>query len=75
MRNTETNQKYDYMIFNIFGLLSAAYLDRSKKQDFLLFRLAEDMSTIIIHERVQKQIESAGIDTIQFALPVDHIRA
>lgn len=44
-------------------------LNESSIHDLLLFRLAENLSTIIVHERVKKHIEDAKINTMQFIKP------
>lgn len=36
-------------------------IDRNAAGDFLMFRLAENVTTIVIHERVKRAIEKAGV--------------
>lgn len=47
-------------------------LDETKVNRLLLFRLAENVSTVIVHERVKQQIESANINTIKFIKPEEY---
>lgn len=49
-------------------------LDESKTHNLLLFRLAEDVSAIVVHERIKKQIENAGIDTMEFIKLEDYVQ-
>lgn len=44
-------------------------IDESKTQGLLLFRLAESVSAIIVHEKVKKAIENAGIPGFVFYGP------
>ena len=41
-------------------------IDESKCQDQLLFRLAENMTAIIVHERIKNEVEKRGIKGIFF---------
>jgi hypothetical protein len=36
-----------------------------------MFRLAEAVNVILVHEKVKTAIEAAGIDTMTFMLPED----
>lgn len=47
-------------------------LDDSKLHGFLLFRLAEKFSAILIEEKVRDHILSCGIDTLKFMEPKDY---
>ena len=47
-------------------------IDASKVNDLLFFRLAENVSTIVVHESIKQAIESAGIDTVSFIKPEDY---
>lgn len=47
-------------------------IDESKVNDLLFFRLAENVSTIIVHESIKLAIESAGIETVSFIKPEDY---
>lgn len=49
-------------------------LDDAKAKGFLLFRLAENVNAIVVHESVQKQICSRGIDTLTFINPEDWVQ-
>ena len=42
-------------------------VDKDKTYGQLMFRLAENISTILIHERIKKAIEKAGIQYIQIS--------
>jgi hypothetical protein len=44
-------------------------IDESKAAGLLMFRLAESVNTIILHESVKKIIEAAGINTLTFIEP------
>jgi hypothetical protein len=48
-------------------------LDESKIHGLLLFRLAEKLSTILIHDNVRKAILEQGIDTLTFIKPEDYV--
>jgi len=75
----------DYVAFNVVGkiaalksprnaneiLVSGAELDETKARSALLFRLAESVNAIVVHESVRKAIERAGIDTLTFIEPRD----
>lgn len=39
----------------------------------LMFRLAESMNGIVVHETIKQAVESAGIDGVQFLRPADWI--
>lgn len=41
-------------------------LDTSKTNNRLIFRLAESITTIVVHQKVKDAMESAGIDTLAF---------
>ena|SRR2546425_5903859 len=45
------------------------FIDESKTQGALLFRLAEAVNAIVVHESVRKTIEERGIDGIVFYGP------
>jgi hypothetical protein len=40
-------------------------------QGALMFRLAQSVNAILVHQRVKDQIEAAGIDTLTFIPPED----
>ena len=46
-------------------------LDTAKIGGLLMFRLAEAVSTIVVHVSVKERIEAAGIDTLTFYVPGD----
>ncbi|WP_163997959.1 imm11 family protein [Pyxidicoccus caerfyrddinensis] len=46
-------------------------VDPSKTGGALMFRLAEAVNVILVHEKVKTAIEAAGIDTMTFMLPED----
>jgi hypothetical protein len=75
----------DYVAFNIVGAIAAMVsrppagsdlivgpqLDAAKIAGALLFRLAEAVNAIVVHESVRKAVEGAGIDTLTFLEPQD----
>jgi len=46
-------------------------LDESKVGTQLLFRLAENVNALMIHERVRDHLTEKGIDTLEFIAPED----
>lgn len=46
--------------------------DESKAHGLLMFRMAESITAIVVHESVKKAIQAAGIDTIEFIKPEDY---
>ncbi|MHC4655028.1 MAG: imm11 family protein [Planctomycetota bacterium] len=44
-------------------------IDESKAQGLLMFRLAENVSAIIVHEKVKEAIEDANLDTVECLKP------
>jgi hypothetical protein len=44
-------------------------IDEAKTMDFLMFRLAENTSAVLVHERVKTMVEAAGIDTLSWIPP------
>lgn len=44
-------------------------IDAAKAHGALLFRLAENVGAIVVHEKVKKHLEAAGIDTLAFIPP------
>ena len=76
LKNKQTDQVFDYYVYNILGLLDSMSLQQSaneasesKINDLLLFRLTENVSAIIVHESLEKAIEEAGITTVSFIKP------
>lgn len=47
--------------------------DESKAHGLLMFRMAESITAIVVHESVKKTIEAAGIDTLKFIKPEDYV--
>lgn len=45
------------------------YVDERKARGALLFRLAESINAILVHESVKSSIEAEGIDTLTFSGP------
>jgi hypothetical protein len=45
------------------------YIDESRVEGALMFRLAEAVSAIVVHESVKRRIETAGIEGIAFYGP------
>jgi hypothetical protein len=58
----------DKMVSASFDQLA---LDEQRIGGALMFRLAESVSTIIVHRSVKERIESAGIRTLTFYVPQD----
>lgn len=60
---------------NMDRLVSASFdqlaLDEQRIGGALMFRLAEAVSTIVVHCSVKERIEAAGIDTLTFYAPQD----
>lgn len=46
-------------------------LDEARIQGALMFRLAEAVSTLVVHASIKDRIEAAGIDTLTFYEPSD----
>lgn len=84
--DTKTNEvNSDYVAFNIVGAIAAMKskppagsdllvgpeLDEKKIGGALLFRLAEAVNAIVVHESIRKTIEAAGINTLTFLEPKD----
>jgi hypothetical protein len=44
-------------------------VDEAKARGFLMFRLLENISAVLVHERVKEQVEAAGIDTLTWIPP------
>lgn len=49
----------------------ALTIDERKTFGFLMFRLAENITTVLIHEQVKQAIEEAGIELIEMSKPED----
>lgn len=58
----------DKMVSASFDQLA---LDEQRIGGALMFRLAEAVSTIVVHRSVKERIESAGIQTLTFYVPKD----
>lgn len=54
----------DRMISMSFDSLT---IDERKTYGFLMFRLAENITTILVHEQVKQAVEAAGIKLIRFS--------
>lgn len=58
-------------------LLDASFqkleLDAGKARGVLMFRLAEYLGAVIVHERVKQAIEAAGLSTVTFTAPDQYI--
>ena len=48
-------------------------IDESKTRGALMFRLAESVNGIVVHESVKNAIEAAGIDTLTFIPPEEWV--
>jgi uncharacterized protein DUF1629 len=53
--------------------IEGAVIDPAKARGALLFRLAESVNGIVVHESVKKRIEAAGLHSLAFELPEDWI--
>jgi uncharacterized protein YbjT (DUF2867 family) len=53
----------------IDGGFTSLQIDAAKARNLLLFRLAEAVNAIVVHERVKSAVESAGIRTLTFIPP------
>lgn len=51
------------------GGFTSLKLDESKAQGLLLFRLAEAVNAIVVHEKIKMQIEASTITTLTFLPP------
>jgi hypothetical protein len=71
-----TSQLESYQGRQAIGDASVHHLkiDATKTFNFLIFRLAESTTTIVVHEKVKLACEAAGIDTLQFLLPEEHMQ-
>lgn len=49
-------------------------VDESKPHSLLIFRLAEDISALLVHDKVRKHVLSRGIDTLKFIKPEDYVQ-
>jgi hypothetical protein len=56
----------DFVAFNLIGKRP-----RAEPGGALLFRLAEAVNVILIHDSVRRAVEEAGIDTLTFVDPED----
>jgi hypothetical protein len=61
-----------YYVFNLIGLVQAADLDKPAfavdpraARGLLMFRLAENVSTILVHEKIKRAIEAAHLPLIR----------
>lgn len=48
-------------------------IDENKTRGTLMFRLAESLNGVAVHESVKKAIEAAGINTLRFFRPEDWV--
>jgi hypothetical protein len=48
-------------------------IDPNAARDALMFRLAESVRTIVVHERVKAEIEARGIQNVGFVDPPDYV--
>ncbi len=53
----------------IDGGFTSLHIDAAKSRNLLLFRLAEAVNAIVVHEKVKSAVESAGIGTLTFIPP------
>jgi hypothetical protein len=57
---TETMVSMDFFSLSV---------DEAKARGFLMFRLAENITTVLVHERVKEHVEAGGIDTLTWLKP------
>lgn len=91
LTNTQSNETYDYYVFNVVGKVLAADLTNSDYESFdgrltdtsffslsieeqktrslLMFRLAENINALMVHESVRNYVVSKGIPEARFAKP------
>jgi hypothetical protein len=48
-------------------------IDPAKTGGALMFRLAENTSTILVHRRVKEALEVAGFESIYFIAPPEYL--
>jgi len=48
-------------------------IDEAKTRGALLFRLAESVNGIVVHETIKNAIEATGIDTLTFMPPEEWV--
>lgn len=66
---TRTGFTGDYK--SISASMDGFSIDASKTKKMLMFRLAENTSTIIVHKSVKQEIEKAGFPFMDFRVPED----
>jgi len=67
LKKSQTNPEVsDKMMSMDFHSLA---IDPTKTRNALMFRLAEDLSAVLVHERVRQYVESRGIDTLTWYNP------
>ena len=49
-------------------------IDETKTHSLLMFRLAENINALMVHDKVRKHILSKGIDTLTFTRPEDWVQ-
>jgi len=49
-------------------------VDEAKAKNLLMFRLAENINAVMIHEKVRKYLLNAGIDTLTFIEPENWVQ-
>ena len=49
-------------------------LDESKCRSCLMFRLEENVSTLMVHDSVRQELLSRGIDMLKFIKPEDYVQ-
>jgi hypothetical protein len=57
--------------FKMDSSIQGFEVDPSKARDLGMFRLAENSMTVLVHERIKRAIEAAGINTFAFVEPTD----
>jgi hypothetical protein len=67
-KSTYDNEQQDRTVAMTFETL---VVDKKKTHSMLMFRLAENITTILVHERVKIAVEKANISNVQFFKPSD----
>ena len=71
-RNASEQETFNGEAPNMDVAIHKLVLDESKPHPYLMFRLAENVSTILVHHTIKEAIEHAGIDTLVFKKPEDY---
>ncbi|NTV97269.1 MAG: hypothetical protein HGA75_17960 [Thiobacillus sp.] len=58
---------------SIDAAIDSLVIDPARARGVLMFRLAENTSTILVHRRVKETLEAAGFETIYFMAPPEYM--